>query len=125
MVGFMANAKTWAERIGEWQESGLNAVKFTEGRDFSAHQLCYWAAKMRRAKEGHDGATSGPARSVAVRLARVLRVATRAPAAGPTVAPLTVELFGIRVVVPQGFDRATFSVVLDEIEARGARAGGR
>ena len=37
----------------------------------------------------------------------------------------SVELLGIRIAVPPGFDRATFSAVLDEIETRRARGGGR
>jgi hypothetical protein len=36
---------------------------------------------------------------------------------------LSVEMLGVRIVVPPGFDRATFSLLLDEIDARGARAG--
>ncbi len=117
----MANAATWAERIDEWLKSGLSAAKFAEGRDFSSHQLCYWRAKICRAGEGQDGPTPNPGGPADVRLARVVRVATT----GASVAPLAVELHGVRVVVARGFDRTTFSVVLDEIEARAARAGRR
>jgi hypothetical protein len=54
-------------------------------------------------------------------MARVVRVAT----VGSTGAPLAVEVHGVRVVVACGFARTTFSVVLDELEARAVRAGKR
>ena len=58
-------------------------------------------------------------------LARVVR---RFTPQQTTVAPkalLSVEIMGVHIAVPPGFDRATFSAVLDEIETRKARAGGR
>jgi hypothetical protein len=115
----MANAATWAERVDEWRKSGLSGPKFAEGRDFSSHQLFYWRAKIRGANEGQEGPMPNQGGPADMRLARVVRVAST----GASVAPLAVELHGVRVVVPRGFDRATFSVVLDEIEARAARAG--
>jgi hypothetical protein len=114
----MARAAIWAERVVEFRQSGQSATKFAEGREFTAHQLCYWNVKMRRA----DGAAGGitpdcaPAR---VRVARVVRVA----AAGPVGGPLAVEIYGARVVVAGGFDRAIFSAVLDELDVRATRAG--
>jgi len=116
----MAKAAIWVERVAEWRNSGLSAVKFAEGRDFSAHQLCYWRVKMRKAEEP-AGPRSNPGGPGDVRVARVVRVAT----AGTTGAPVAVEVHGVRVVVSRGFDRATFSVVLDELETRAMRAGGR
>ena len=47
----MANAKTWRKRIDEYCASGLSAVKFAEGRGFSAHQIWNWAAKFRKESE--------------------------------------------------------------------------
>lgn len=115
----MAGAKIWAERIIEWRASGLTAAKFADGRDFSAHQVWYWAAKMRR----EEARAAAAAKPPGVRLARVLRIPRQTLAVRPTEALLSVELLGVRVFVPPGFDRATFSTVLDEIEARGTRAG--
>lgn len=126
----MANARIWRERVSEWRTSGLSAVKFALGRDFSPHQLWYWRAKFR-----HEiGAAATPTTAVAtptvaqadrMPLARVVR---RFTPQQTTVAPkalLSVEIMGVHIAVPPGFDRATFSAVLDEIETRKARAGGR
>jgi hypothetical protein len=116
----MTDAKTRAERVAEWRASGLSAVKFSAGRDFTAHRLWDWASKIRKVEEAR---TPGIARTTMgrMRLARVVRVprlATEATAAG---VGLTVEVFGARVGVPPGFDRATLAAVLDEIEARAGK----
>lgn len=129
----MANAKTWRKRVAEYRTSGLSAVKFAEGRDFSAHQVWNWAAKFRKEEEAFPtktdvtpvSAAPAPAllKSSNVRLARLVRVPSQPPPTGKSAATeLSVEILGFRVVVPRGFDRATFTIVLDEIEARGARA---
>jgi len=114
----MADAKTWTERISEWRASGLSAVKFSDGRGFSAHQLWSWRAKLRKEEATVQAGGEG-VRATGVRLARVVRVAGRtaelASGDGPK---LVVELLGLRVMVPAGFDRATFSMVLDEVAAR-------
>jgi hypothetical protein len=60
-----------------------------------------------------------------VPLARLVRGPRQDPAAEATRVSLSVELLGVRIAVPPGFDRATFSAVLDEIETRRTRAGGR
>ena len=60
-----------------------------------------------------------------VPLVRLVRAPRQEPAVEATKALLSVELLGVRIAVPPGFDRATFSAVLDEIETRKARAGGR
>lgn len=132
----MANAKTWRKRIDEYRGSGLSAVKFAEGRDFSAHQVWNWAAKFRKDDEAHPAETGVTPASVtptpalvkssSVRMARLVRVPSQPPRTERSLTTeLSVEMLGIRVVVPRGFDRATFSLVLDAIEARGARVGGR
>lgn len=57
-------------------------------------------------------------------LARVVRKPKPELAPVAPKALLSVEIMGVHIAVPPGFDRATFSAVLDEIEARKARAGG-
>jgi len=126
----MANAKTWGERVSEWRASGLSAVKFAEGRDFSPHQLWYWRARIRSeaaASAAQTIATPAPALAKAdsVPLARLVRGPRQEPVADATTVSLSVELLGVRIAVPPGFDRATFSAVVDEIEARRTRGGGR
>jgi transposase len=129
----MANAKTWRKRIDEYCASGLSAAKFAEGRDFSAHQVWNWAAKFRMedqaclAETKVTSASAAPApvlvKSSGVRIARLVRVPSQPPPTErPVAAELSVEMLGVRVFVPRGFDRATFSLLLDEIDAHGARA---
>ena len=109
----MGDAKVWVERLVEWRASRLTAAKFADGRDFTAHQLWNWAAKMRR----EEARAAVPARPASVRIARVVRVPRLTLGGQATAALLSVELLGVRVFVPPGFDRLTFSAVLDEIEA--------
>jgi hypothetical protein len=113
----MTDAKTRAELVAEWRASGLSAVKFSEGRDFTAHRLWDWSSKIRKT-EGAGTSESVPNALGRIRLARVVRMPSRAAEATPAGVGLTVEVFGARVTVPPGFDRATLAAVLDEIEAR-------
>jgi transposase len=119
----MVDAKTRAERVGEWRASGLSAAKFCEGRDFKAHALWNWASKMRKGEQQSGRPEPAKVNSV-VRLARVIRVARPAVAARPVGVALSVELWGVRVVVPPGFDRQTLAAVLAEIEGHGRTGAG-
>jgi hypothetical protein len=115
----------------------LSAAKFAEGQGLSAHQLWNWAAKFRRDDEAKavesaamaipqaPPAEDGRAIADSIPLAKVVRVLRQEPADKPSMTLLSVELFGIRIAVPTGFDRPTFAMVLDEIEVRRARLGQR
>jgi transposase len=129
----MANAKTWRKRIDEYCASGLSAAKFAEGRDFSAHQIWNWAAKFRREDQARLAETHvtsasaapapAPGKSSGVRMARLVRVPSLPPPTErPVATELSVEMLGVRIVVPRGFDGATFSLLLDEINDCKARA---
>jgi transposase len=110
----MADAATWGRRVAEWRASGLTSHAFSVGREFTAGGLRHWAYRL--------GKTRKQARSVsAVRMARVVRVASSpAPEAASDV-PIVVEVGGVRVSLRAGFDRATFGAVLDLLGSRGAR----
>jgi hypothetical protein len=122
----MADAKLWVERIAAWRASGLTAKKFAEGKAFSAQQIWNWSWQLRRDQPRQSrrrsrpstvsGTTCGTTRKD-VRLARVVAVR---PAVQSTIG-LVVEVQGVRISVPIGFDRQTFSAVLDEVERRGLR----
>ena len=96
-----------------------------------------WAAKFRREDEAKAVAAAAVAvpavpraedvraKADSIALAKVVRVPRQEPAAKPVTTLLSVELLGIRIAVPTGFDRPTFAMVLDEIEARRARLGER
>lgn len=60
-----------------------------------------------------------------MRLARVVRVPSPAPDVKLAGAELSVEIWGVRVAVPAGFDRATLTAVLDGVEARGGMRAGK
>jgi transposase len=113
----MADA-TRAAQVAEWRASGLSAEKFCEGRGFKPHRLWNWAAKIRKEEQQSGRLDATEARSV--RMARVVRVPLPAPdKARRAGVALSVELCGVRVVVPPGFDRATLAAVLAAIEMRG------
>jgi hypothetical protein len=101
--------------------------------------LWNWAAKFRKEDQAkavestamsNSSAAPAPApgksaRESSISLAKVVRLPKQDPAAKASTAVLSVELFGVRIAVPTGFDRLTFAMVLDEIEARRVRLGGR
>lgn len=134
----MANAATWKRRLAEWRSSGLTAERFAAGRDFAPSTLKWWSSHLRRA-EGRGRtpspatppAASGPAVAApeerlpnGVPLVRVIRAPGPAPAP-LTEVPVVVEHGTVRVVLRGGFERATLEAVLDALDARAARAGGR
>jgi transposase len=126
----MANAATWRKRVEEWRASGLKAKEFAESRGLPVHQLWNWAARFRKQEQTkvvEPEATMVPSTSPAaeaaktdrVRLARVVRMPVRDSSVQSP--PLSVEFSEVRIVVPDGFDRSTFAMVLDAIEHRKAR----
>ena len=128
----MAKASEWRERIAEWRASGLSAAKFAESRGCSAHQVWNWAAKFRKEDTTRLGESTGRSQisslpSSRISLARVLRSPKQETANRSAVSTgaIAVEVGGMRLVVPSGFDRGTLAMVLDEVEARKARLGVR
>jgi transposase len=128
----MAKASEWRRRIAEWRASGLSAAKFAESRGCSVHQVWNWAAKFRkedvaRTAEMAGAAQPRPVAAHSIPLARVLRAPRQEFAEKPASAPgaMAVEVGGMRLVVPSGFDRGTLAMVLDEVEARKSGLGAR
>lgn len=113
----MSELEMWKQRVAEWKASGLKASAYCAGRDFEVKRLYQWATRLNRIE-----AESPESR---VRMARVVlrgrqeAPATREPAGQGT--GVSIELQGVRVVVPPGVDRATLSAVLDALDARAAR----
>ena len=128
----MAKASEWRERIAEWRASGLSAAKFAESRGCSAHQVWNWAAKFRKEDITRLGESTGRSQlsslpSSRISLARVLRSPKQEPANRSAVSTgaMAVEVGGMRLVVPSGFDRGTLAMVLDEVETRKTMLGAR
>ena len=108
----MADRGTWAKRVEAWRASGLTSSEFCADKPFTPGGLRNAAHELRRA-------APPPA---AVRIARVVRLATlsatRSAPPAPE-APVVVELGGARVVVARGVDRDALATVLDVLAARG------
>jgi hypothetical protein len=128
----MAKASEWRERIAEWRASGLSVAKFAESRGCSAHQVWYWAAKFRKEDAVRTGEAADRSRvrlvlPSRIPLARVLRSTKQEPDNRPAVSTgaMAVEVGGMRLVVPSGFDRGTLAMVLDEVETRKTMLGAR
>lgn len=97
----------------------MGAAKYTEGRGFSAQELWNWTWRLRKLGKLPDPVKQTKAVAPRVRLAKV--VAARDPRPGEQVGrALLVEVAGVRIAVPVGFDRGTFSAVLDVVETRRA-----
>lgn len=116
------DAKLWANRVGEWQASGLSAAKFAVGRGYSAWGLYHWRRRL-------EGMKAVSHKQADVKIARVVR---RDGAPGEQLAPVRPSEFGIiveatdvvlRVHLPE-FDR---DVMRDVVAVLGAvsRAGAR
>ena len=97
----------------------MSAAKFSAGRDFTAHKLWNWAARIKQAAQTSGATGENIQQPARVRLARVVRVSSPAADEKSAGGELSVEFWGIRVVVPTGFDRGALTAVLDGIERRG------
>ncbi len=110
------SAKTWAERVTAWRESGLTSEEFCGGKGFRPNALRNWAWRLGKTK---------PRRKFRVPLARVVRTREDEPGARVSTPHATgdtgvaVEIGSVRVVVRPGFDRPTMAAVLDLLAAVG------
>jgi hypothetical protein len=126
----MAKASEWRERISEWRAGRLSAAEFAESHGCSARQVWNWAAKFRKEGALRGAPSSGRAQaalvpSKSIALARVLRSPRQDSAnwSALSTGAMAVEIGGMRLVVPSGFDRGTLAMVLDEVETRKTRLG--
>jgi transposase len=101
----MADEALWARRVAEWKASGEPSTTFTEGRDFSASALRYWAKRLERK------------RGAPPRIARLVRdeLVAEERAGGEVV----VEVGGVRVTIGRDFDRATLRAVVEVLRELG------
>ncbi|MFO0695054.1 MAG: hypothetical protein U0230_15955 [Polyangiales bacterium] len=133
----MTKTDKWADRVAAWRASGKTSEDYCSDKDFTAGALRHWSSRLKRVRGAElDAAIEG---APALRLARVVRRRRRpagAPAARrqeatsgrePDAALPTIEvsLGDVRVVVRDGFRRATLLEVLTVLEERRARVGGR
>lgn len=118
----MAKASEWSSRVAAWRTSGQTSEEFCKGRDFTPGGLRHWAHRLGKTRSYTRRNAPVIASAAPVRLARVVRIPAsetrhRAPVAGAVA--LTVELGSARILVPPGFDRATFAAVLDVLGVPG------
>jgi transposase len=100
----MATRDDWAERVGRWQRSGLDAEQFAEREGVKPKRLDWWRWKLR------SSSPPPPAPELRFLPVHVVDSASRPPEAGVT---LEVVLPNGRVVrVAPGFDPATLESVL-------------
>jgi hypothetical protein len=114
----MTTEQKWSARVEAWRASGRTARAFSEGKEYTASGLRYWASRLRRmrreeaaAAEAKTPREEGPKE---VRIARVLR----APAAAEVETPIVLEVGAVRVGVRRGFDRGALRAVLDVLGGR-------
>ena len=109
----MATRSEWAERVGRWRRSGLEADEFAAREGVNPKRLVWWRWKLRSATP------SPPAPEL--RFLPVHVVDTASGPSGPGVA-LEVVLPNGRVVrVAPGFDPAMLESVLSIAASGGAR----
>ncbi|MBA3458863.1 MAG: hypothetical protein H0T46_02800 [Deltaproteobacteria bacterium] len=109
--------ETWARRVEAWRASGKRAEDFSRHEGYAASTLRWWSSKLKHEMP----------RAPEVRLARVVRTVTAAPAPGPALASpfaaivIDVTPTSVRVAVAPGADRETLAMVLDVVRAGAAR----
>jgi hypothetical protein len=81
-------AEEWRRLVGEWRASGLPGRSFAMARGVNAHTLAWWAWRLRSRARGLAEPTVTFAEVVVAEPAR----------------PFIVEVGGVRVQVPAGFD---------------------
>jgi hypothetical protein len=105
----MTKETEWAARVDAWRGSRIRAAEFCKDQEYSATTLYWWSSRLRRsaesAEQGKRARLSPPVRRAGelpaprpVQLARIVRQATAS--AGPSVAPVIVQIGQIRVEVP-------------------------
>lgn len=93
--GMETRAK-WEERVSGWKASGQSAREFSEGKDYKASTLQWWAAQLSR--QTHP-----------MRVARVVRSAAKLEAEDTGV---TIQAGALVVRVHRDFDREVLREVL-------------
>jgi len=116
----MEREEIWKARVAAWKASGLNMSQFALGRDFSASGLRYWVNRL-----GAMPAATPITPANSVRMARVLRRSAAAEDRLLEAGPVELHIAGARIRVGPGFDRRTLVEVLDVLEERAGRGGGR
>lgn len=110
--------ETWAKRVEAWRASGKRAEEFSRYEGYAASTLRWWSSKLK-----HE--MPAPPRAPEVRLARVVRTVTAAPApalASPFAAiMIDVTSTSVRIAVGAGADRETLAMVLDLVRTGAAR----
>jgi hypothetical protein len=97
----MADRSEWARRVSEWRRSGLTAAEFCRGRDFAVSTLRWYSSQLGEIDEVDE--TPEPAfAKIELRRERSPRV-------------VIVELEGARVLVPDGADVDTLTVVFEAL----------
>jgi hypothetical protein len=112
MLAGMTTEQKWSARVEAWQASGQTARAFSEGKEYTASGLRYWASRLRRMlREAAAVEPKTPSKGAPkeVRIARVLRPST----ATEEETPIVLEVGGVRVGVRRGFDRGALRELLD------------
>lgn len=106
----MTNQELWAERVAQWQASGLSPARFCEDRDYSQSSLYYWIRKLSE----DDEPPSEPQPCFA-------RVVAKNPA--PMIdedkaTPVLVDIGRARITVQPGAPRVLLEMVIDTLLQR-------
>jgi hypothetical protein len=94
---------TWQRHVARWRASGETAAEFAVREGIKVGTLRWWSSRLRR------DVTTAPVQAP-VPMVQLIRVPSKTCATG-----VIVELTDVRarVMVEPGFDRETFSLVLE------------
>jgi transposase-like protein len=114
MSSSKASREEWLERVRAWTASGLSCAEFARRRGVNAQTLSWWRWRLRREGQRLEGPGKAEPPLALVEVSPALQRLW--PAAETERVELEVD--GIRVRVPDGFEAATLTRVLAVLEAR-------
>jgi hypothetical protein len=114
MSSAKASREEWLERVRAWAASGLSCGEFARRRGLNGQTLSWWRWRLRLDGERLEPVSKGKAPLALVEVTPALQ------GVWPRVEAECIELEvgGIQVRVPGGFESATLARVLEVLEAR-------
>jgi hypothetical protein len=114
MKSAKGSREEWLERVRAWTASGLSGAEFVRRRGLNAQTLSWWRWRLRQDGERLEPVSKGDAPLALVEVTPALHgVWPRVEADR-----IELEVSGVQVRVPDGFEAATLARVLEVLESR-------
>jgi len=111
--------KRWRRLVADQERSGLSVREFAESRGLSPWSLYGWRSRLGRARRGSrkPGGEGGRQRERAQELVAVEIVGREEGGRGPSGGEFELELGGVVVRVPRGFDESELRRLMSAVRS--------